>query len=44
MYGENSVFNTLISVFQLVDLGVLFELVKGIEIKSRMYRIIYSFN
>jgi hypothetical protein len=34
MYGENSVCNTLISVFQLVDPGVLFELVKGIEIKS----------
>jgi hypothetical protein len=34
MYGENSVCNTLISVFQLVDLDVLFELVKGIETKT----------
>jgi hypothetical protein len=34
MYGENSACNTLISVFQLVDLDVLFELVKGIETKT----------
>jgi hypothetical protein len=33
---ENSVCNSIIRVFQLVDLGVLFELVKGMEIKSRL--------
>jgi hypothetical protein len=44
MYGENSVCNIVISVFQLVVLGVLIELVKGIEIKSRMYMIMYSFS
>jgi hypothetical protein len=31
-------------VFQLVGPGVLFELVKGMEIKSRMYTIMYSFS
>jgi hypothetical protein len=34
MHGKNSVCNSIIRVFQLVDLGVLFELVKGMEIKS----------
>jgi hypothetical protein len=39
---KNSVCNSIISVFQLVGPGVLFELVKGMEIKSRMYTIMYS--
>jgi hypothetical protein len=33
-HTKNSVCNSIISVFQLVDPGVLFELVKGMEIKS----------
>jgi hypothetical protein len=41
---KNSICNSIISVFQLVDPGVLFELVKGMEIKSRMYTTMYSFN
>jgi hypothetical protein len=41
---ENNVCNSIISVFQLVDPGVLFELVKGMEIKSQMYTIMYSFS
>jgi hypothetical protein len=31
---KNSVCNSIISVFQLVGPGVLFELVKGMEIKN----------
>jgi hypothetical protein len=41
---KNSVCNSIISVFQLVDPGVLFELVKGMEIKCRRDTIMYSFN
>jgi hypothetical protein len=40
----NSVCNNIISVFQLVDPSVLFELVKDMEIKSQMYTIMYSFS
>jgi hypothetical protein len=43
-HPKNSVCNSIISVFQLVDLAVLFELVKGMEIKSQMYTIMYSFS
>jgi hypothetical protein len=43
-HAKNSVCNSTISVFQLVDPGVLFELVKDMEIKSRMYTIMYSFS
>jgi hypothetical protein len=41
---KNSVCNSIISVFQLVDPGVLFELVNCMEIKSRIYTIMYSFS
>jgi hypothetical protein len=40
---ENSVCNSIIRVLQIVDLGVLFELVKGMKIKSQIYWIMYAF-